>query len=320
MPDRADALRWGVLLPTLDPYRTARFPVLSAARRAEDLDFDSAWAGDHLVFYPPVLEATGVLCAAAAVTERITLGTSVVQVPLRRPVVLAKQIATLATLAPGRVCLGVGIGGENPEEYAAAGVDRSRRGRLLDDALAVLPGLLGGQAVDHRGAALDVTSPALEPACPTPVPILVGGRSEAATARAARFGTGWMPMWLSADQVGERRAALIRSVGEARPSPPVVMLLLCSVDPDAARAAERAAALLQQQYRLPWHVVERWTAYGPPERVAEFLLPYVDAGVDEFVLMPAGDDPVAEYDGFAAVRSLVAAARPQPSRVGREAP
>jgi alkanesulfonate monooxygenase SsuD/methylene tetrahydromethanopterin reductase-like flavin-dependent oxidoreductase (luciferase family) len=88
------------------------------------------------------------------------------------------------------------------------------------------------------------------------------------------------------------------------------MLLLVSVDHDEKRAAERAAGLLWRQYRLPWHVVERWTAYGSPERVAEFLAGYLDAGVDGFVLMPASADPLAEYDAFAEVRRLVAAARP----------
>jgi alkanesulfonate monooxygenase SsuD/methylene tetrahydromethanopterin reductase-like flavin-dependent oxidoreductase (luciferase family) len=312
-----------VLLPTLDPYRTLEFPVLAAARRAETLGFDSAWAGDHLVFPPPVLESMSVLAAAAAVTETITLGTSVLQVPLRRPVVLAKQIATLATLAPGRVCLGAGIGGENPDEYTAAGADRARRGKLLDDTLTVLPDLLGGRGVDYHGAALDVSSPPLEPVCDPPVPILVGGRSEAATARAARFGAGWMPMWLSAEQVSRRRAALLASADGLRPAPGVTMLLLASVDPDERRAADRAATLLWRQYGLPWHVVERWTAYGSPERVAEFLLPYLDAGVDGFVLMPAGEDPLAEYDAFAEVRRLVTDARAAVARrrpVGKGAP
>jgi probable F420-dependent oxidoreductase len=312
-----------VLLPTLDPYRTAEFPVLAAARRAEALGFDSVWVGDHLVFPPPILESMSVLAAAAAATETITLGTSVLQAPLRTPVVLAKQIGTLATLAPDRVCLGVGIGGENPDEYTAVGADRSRRGKLLDEVLTVLPDLLGGRAVSYRGSILDVESPPLEPAPAKPVPMLVGGRSEAATARATRFGTGWMPMWLSAERVGERRAALLAAADRMRPAPPVTMLLLCSVDSDETRAAERAATLLWRQYGLPWHVVERWTAYGSPERIAEFLLPYLDAGVDGFVLMPAGDDPVAEYDGFAEVRRLVADARtgaPQRRPAGRGTP
>jgi alkanesulfonate monooxygenase SsuD/methylene tetrahydromethanopterin reductase-like flavin-dependent oxidoreductase (luciferase family) len=300
-----------VLLPTLDPYRTAEFPVLAAARRAEALGFDSAWVGDHLVFRPPMLESMSALSAAAAVTETITLGTSVLQVPLRQPVVLAKQVATLATLAPGRVSLGVGIGGENPEEYTAVGADRSRRGKLLDEALTVLPDLLGGRAVEHHGAVLDVSAPPLEPPCTPPVPMLVGGRSEAATARATRFGTGWMPMWLSPEKVAAGRAALAAGADGVRPAPPVTMLLLASVDDDEKRAAERAAALLWRQYWLPWHVVERWTAYGSPERVAEFLTSYLDVGVDGFVLMPASDDPLAEYDRFAEVRRLVSGARPR---------
>ncbi|MGX6447953.1 LLM class flavin-dependent oxidoreductase, partial [Patulibacter sp. S7RM1-6] len=128
--------RVGVLLPTFDPYeRGGPWPVVAAARRAEEHGFDGVWAGDHLACRVPVLDAPSALAAAAAVTTRVTLGTSVLLLGLRAPAWAAKQLATVDALAPGRLVVGVGVGGEHPEEFAAAGVPASRRGALLDEAL-----------------------------------------------------------------------------------------------------------------------------------------------------------------------------------------
>src|SRR3954469_25437422 len=105
--------RWGVLLPTFDPLRTGRQPSPGeAARLAEDLGFDAVWVGDHLACPAPVLDAPTCLAAAAAVTNRIALGLSVMLLGLRRPAWAAKQLATIDALSGGRLRLGVGVGGE----------------------------------------------------------------------------------------------------------------------------------------------------------------------------------------------------------------
>jgi alkanesulfonate monooxygenase SsuD/methylene tetrahydromethanopterin reductase-like flavin-dependent oxidoreductase (luciferase family) len=156
----------GVLLPTFDPTSSGeRLPVVEAARLAEQLGFGALWAGDHLACPAPGLDAPGCLSAAAAVTERIALGFSVMLLGLRAPAWSAKQLATIDALAgPGRLRLGVGVGGEFPEEFAAAAVNVKQRGARLDDALNVLPDLLSGRPVDYEGRALSVHSPALLPA------------------------------------------------------------------------------------------------------------------------------------------------------------
>jgi alkanesulfonate monooxygenase SsuD/methylene tetrahydromethanopterin reductase-like flavin-dependent oxidoreductase (luciferase family) len=114
-------VKWGVRLPTSDPFGSGPPPVVAGARCAEDLGFDAAWVGDHLIACPPVLDAFCCLSAAAAVTSRAELGINVLQLGLRQPAWAAKQLATIEALAPGRLRLWVGAGGEYPDEFSAAG-------------------------------------------------------------------------------------------------------------------------------------------------------------------------------------------------------
>jgi alkanesulfonate monooxygenase SsuD/methylene tetrahydromethanopterin reductase-like flavin-dependent oxidoreductase (luciferase family) len=298
-----------VLLPTFDPLGQGTPPVVAAARRAEELGFDALWAGDHLVSHPPVLDAFCALAAAAAVTSRIELGISVLQLGLRQPAWAAKQLATVEALAPGRLRLGVGVGGEYPDEFLAAGVSRRTRGRRLDEMMRILPALLRGEAVDHPGPLAPVRVPGLRPAVSSPLPVSVGGRSDAALRRAAQYADQWMGMWLGAGTVrtcARRLEALAAAQG--RPAPTIAMLVLVNVDANAGAARRGAADLVQGQYQMPLQTVERWTAYGPPEAVAAVLREYTDAGVSEFVLMPASADALGQYERLAEVRELVAPA------------
>lgn len=299
--------RWGVLLPTFDPLRTGGWPpVAGAARLAEELGFDSVWAGDHLACPAPSLDAPTCLAAAATATSKVSLGLSVMLLGLRQPAWAAKQLATLQVLSGGRLALGVGVGGEFPDEFTAAGVDVHQRGARLDEALTVLPHLLGGEAVDHDGAALTLHTPRLQPAVELP-PILVGGRSDAAIRRAARAGDAWLPMWLTPDVLeerAERLSALAHDHG--RPTPSLALLIGVRVDDSAERAREEAAAHLQGQYGMPLGVVERWSALGEPGAVAEQLAAYRAVGVEEFVLMGLGGDPLHQYERLAGVRDAVA--------------
>lgn len=297
---------WGVYLPTLDSYRQGTPPAVEAARRAEALGFGTVWAGDHLVFHPPLLEAMCVLSAAAAVTTRVRLGLGVLMLPLRNLAWAAKQLTTVEALAPGRLALGVGVGGENPDEYEAAGVPRRERGRRLDEALSVLPDLLTGKPVDHPGPLLPLKSPALEPAPAVPPPLYVGGRSGAALERVARHGDAWLAMWHGPDTVAARRRRLAERAAElGRTAPGTAMLVFVNVNADPAVAREEAAALLWGQYRLPFEKVERYAALGPAERVAERLAEYRAAGVTEFALHAAAPDALAQYEAFTRVRELV---------------
>lgn len=306
LPTVTADLRWGVLAPTFDPYGTGPPPVVGAARRAEALGFDAVWVGDHLVGPAPVLDSLCALAAVAAVTSRVDLGVSVLQLGLRHLVWTAKQLATIDALAPGRLRLGVGVGGEFADEFVAAGVARASRGGRLDEMLGLLPALLRGEPLDHDGPYVQVRTPALLPALASPLPVSVGGRSEAALVRAARHADQWIGMWHGAATVarrGERLAELATQHG--RPVPGVAMVVLVNVNEDVELARGEVAAALDGQYRLPLQAVERWTALGPAEQVAKVLVDYRDAGVGELLLLPAAPDTIAQYERLAEVRRIV---------------
>jgi probable F420-dependent oxidoreductase len=305
--------RLGVLLPTFDPMRVGgRPPVVEAARAIERHGFDAAWVGDHLHCPAPVLDAPTALAAAAAVTERIALGLSVMLLGLRQPAWAAKQLTTVDALSGGRLVLGVGVGGEFPQEYSASGVPLARRGRRLDQILEALPDLLTSRSV-HLGSGFELDIPALEPAMAAPPPIFVGGRGEVALRRAARFGDAWLPMWLGPEQVAERAERLAELAAEhGRPRPKLALLAGVHVDHDPARARRTASAYIHGQYGMDLTRVERWTGLGEAERIADQLETYRSVGVEEFVLMPLTGDPLTQIERLAEVRDRLTASSVQP--------
>lgn len=303
----------GVLLPNFDAVRQGGPPqIVAAARLAEELGFDAAWVGDHLACPAPGLDAPACLAAAAAVTDRIALGFSVMLLGLRPPAWAAKQLVTLDVLSGGRLRLGVGVGGEFPDEFAAAGVEVRRRGARLDESLQVLPALLRGHPVDHHGRALTVTAPGLEPALDRLPPVYVGGRGEPALRRAARFGDVWLPMWLTPERVAQRRAQLAElAAGNGRPTPGTALLVGVNIDDDRGRARAQAEAHIRGQYRMDLQTVEHWTLLTSIDGAVEQLDAYRQAGVREFLLMPLGAEPLVQYERLAEVRARLTAGAPQ---------
>jgi probable F420-dependent oxidoreductase len=151
------------------------------ARRAEDLGFDSLWVVEHLLVAPPIyrvswLDPLEVLAFLAACTERVLLGTGIVVLPLRHPVMLAKEVASLAMLSGGRLVLGVGPGWYRAE-FEALGVDPAERGKRTDEMLEALRLLLSRPAVTFEGRFYQFRELTIEPRPPRLPPIWVAGGS-----------------------------------------------------------------------------------------------------------------------------------------------
>jgi probable F420-dependent oxidoreductase len=197
-------------------------------RLAEELGYDSAWCGEHVILpspkppgsslepTDPILDPVVWLAHVAATTSRIRLGTGILVLPQRNPVVLAKQASSLDALSGGRLLLGIGAGHLEPEMHAI-GVRLSERGARTDECLDVLRALwTAAGPVSFHGRFTDFDG--ME-AHPRPVqtggpPIVVGGRSPAAHRRAARRAQGWLGFRLAPEQAAEQVAGLRRAVDE----------------------------------------------------------------------------------------------------------
>jgi alkanesulfonate monooxygenase SsuD/methylene tetrahydromethanopterin reductase-like flavin-dependent oxidoreductase (luciferase family) len=295
----------GIALPSIDAFGHGS-PVVEVARAAERAGLDHVWVPDHLVFHRPILEATVALAVVAGATERIRLGSAILNPTLRSVTWLAKQLSTLATLAPDRLLLGVGLGGEYEPEFRAAGVDPGQRGKRLDEALRLVPRLMGGEAVEHRGL-YEVNCSGFAPVPVANPPLLIGGRGEAALRRAAQYGDAWLPMWLDPEQIASSRERLIGLAAEhERPAPGAALVAFVNVCADRTAGKAEAAELIERQYRMPFERVERWTLVGPVEEIAERLATYGEAGVDGFCISSATPRPLEQVERLAAVREALA--------------
>ena len=114
------------------------------AQQAEELGYDSIWAGDHISYRNPILDVVVALSTFAAVTKRITIGAGVVLLPLRHPSVVAKEFSSLDYVSGGRVILGVGVGGEGEKDFEAVGVPVRERGARTNEAMRALRALFSG--------------------------------------------------------------------------------------------------------------------------------------------------------------------------------
>lgn len=275
----------GLMLATVADTATGRVApdrVLAAARRAEAAGFDGVYLGDHLLHPHPILESIVTLSAVAAVTQRVRLGPCVLLAGLRHPVVLAKQLGTLAAFAPGRLRVGVGVGGEYPAEFEVAGVPLAERGKRMETVLRGVRSLLSG---DAEGAGLP-----FGPVAPD-VPFLLAGWKEVSLRRAAAHGDGWIGYLLKPGSFTRRRDFLLRCRAElGRAGEPFATGMLIPVHirgGPAGAAADAAAAAWGELTRAPARLPEHLFAAGEPAQVAEHLHRYWKAGCAEFMLAPA---------------------------------
>ncbi len=271
-------MKFGVCLPqygksvTLDDLR-------AIAEDAEAMGFDSVWVSDHIVtpghmqgsVGPMFMDAFVVLSHVSAITRRVKLGTTVMVVPYRNPLVAAKTISTLDVLSGGRVVLGVGAGGA-PDEFDALGVPESQRGSRTDEYLSVMIELWTTDPTDYQGRYVAFSGVRFGPK-PTQQPhppIWVGGRSDAALRRAVRFGQAWHPTSVALEALRERMSMLHElSYATGRERPPETTVHQ-AVDFSGGPAAYRETG-------------ERRLGHGSPELVIGDLDAYHGLGIETVV-------------------------------------
>lgn len=288
----AAGVRFGLALGAFADTVPSRNELVELARKAEAVGFDSIQVGDHVQWHAPILEATVLMAAFAAVTERVRIASDVIILPLRDPVLLAKTIASLDVLSGGRVIFGIGVGGDNPLEYAAMRVPLGERGSRANESLEIIRGLWAHERFSYEGRHFVIRDVAIAPRPLQPaIPIWVGGGSEAALRRAARYGDGWIAAFASVRKFARLSGDLrgfLREEGRAPDGFTLGVFLFAHVDDDAARARAAAARYVDQVYRLDGpRIVERFGAVGPVEACAAQALAYAEAGAGYVVLGPA---------------------------------
>jgi alkanesulfonate monooxygenase SsuD/methylene tetrahydromethanopterin reductase-like flavin-dependent oxidoreductase (luciferase family) len=247
------------------------------ARRAEARGFSSLGTIDRVAY--PNIEPLTALAAAAAVTERIGLATTVLLGPLREnPVALAKQAASIHSISGHRMTLGIGLGGRE-DDYAIAGIDTGTRGRDLDAMLERIWEVWKG---DEMG-----------PDTASHPRVLVGGAVEASFNRAARFGDGWIAAGAPPDQFAEWRQGFERAWSEAgrTEAPQNAALAYFSL---GEQAEEDARAYLTDYYAWLGEDTANFiagSAAKDAETVKQYLAAFEGAGCQELFLFPSSSDP-----------------------------
>jgi len=279
--------------------------VLDAARRAEALGLDGLVAGDHVTFHGYGNDGLITLAAIAAVTDSIELKTGVYLLPLRHPVPVALQVAQIDQLSLGRLVLGVGIGGEDPHEFLSCGIDPRTRGARTNEALQIIRRLWTEDNVSFNGRHFQLEDVTLYPKPLRPVPIYVGGRSDAAFVRAGRFGDGYTGIWQSIDRFRQAEDRIARASTAAGRQPGCIefgMQFWTSVGSNRAEARSLVSERMEAMYGVPFERFERYTPIGTAREIAEFILPYVEAGARHINLVPVQGGPEENVEQCAAIR------------------
>lgn len=313
--DAAVPLGIGPLLPTFDATGEGLQDPRIVAKEAEDLGFDHVWVGDHLSFHgSPWLESVIALTVIGTATERIGIGFSVLLPALRPAAWVAKQIATLETLLPDRLILGIGVGGEEPAEWEAVDVPLNERGARTDAFLAALGDLLAGRHVE-LDEPLSSKVPPLRPEIARP-PVWIGGRSTAALRRTVRFGDVWLGAFVDPPRIRAAGEEMAKNAAGPEAIPLRAVSAFVQVNPDRADAEAQAADYVGGIYGLPLERMRRYVIIGDVQEVAARLSEHLHAGASGLTLIPTCRRPWTQLESLAEVRRLVLRAADQPSEMG----
>jgi alkanesulfonate monooxygenase SsuD/methylene tetrahydromethanopterin reductase-like flavin-dependent oxidoreductase (luciferase family) len=305
----SDRVRVGLFADALEPTDGNPERLRATLAQVADAGVDHLCVGDHVSFFvgagsDALIRAASLLAVQAAL--RVYVG--VYLLPLRHPVTVARQLATVAQLAPGRLTLGVGIGGEDRHEIEICGVDPKTRGRRMDECLHILRLLADGVPVTFAGEFFALDEALILPAPLPSVPLVVGGRSDAAVRRAATLGDGWLGIWVSPRRYGAVRDHISCRAAEVGRDPSrfeYALNVWCGFADNHEAARELLATRMHDFYQMPFEPFERYSPCGTPEDVAEFLRPYVDAGCSIFNVIPCAEDDDRAIAAVSELRALL---------------
>ena len=266
----------------------------SQARWMEELGLEYLSSGEHFMRGNPpgaTQAALPLLAVAAGATERIRLLSSIILAPFYHPLMLAKFTTTLDIASGGRLTLGVGVGGEFPEEFEAAGLNVRQRGRRTNECLEALRRLWTEDRVSYQGRHFQLNDVTINPKptqSPHP-PVWVAGRRDAAMLRAVRYGDGWLPYFYSPQRYQEsveKIKDLAVQEGRDLSSFDWVFFPYISIYPSIEEAASVAAEALGGRYLYGGNfldIVRNYCLLGTVDQCIARLQEYIDAGARQIV-------------------------------------
>ena len=267
--------------------------VTTVARKCEEMGLHSLWVIDRIVY--DNLEPLTFLAAAAAVTKRIRLGTSVLLAGLRHPVLLAKTVGTLDFLSGGRVTLGIGFGSRE-NDFTAVGIPFEGRGSRAEEAVKLIKRLWTEDGVTHKGRFFQVENLTIAPKplqSPHP-PIWMGGAAEVVLKRAARLADGYICGSSAIGEfpaVWEKISSFARAAGRDPQRIEKAGLTFMAIDDNKTRAVEACAAYLKRYYGQVRMDVEKHLPVGPPEACAERIVSFFSRGLETVIIGLVVADP-----------------------------
>ncbi|HEX3246111.1 MAG TPA: TIGR03619 family F420-dependent LLM class oxidoreductase [Chloroflexota bacterium] len=291
---------------------TSPAEAIAAVQDAEAAGLDGLFTGDHVTFRGRGNDGLMNLALAAAHSQNLLLQTSVYLLALRHPTPVALQAALIDQLSGGNLILGVGVGGEDPSEWRACGVDPHTRGQRTEEGIQVLRSLWTQEQTTFHGRHFDLDEVQLRPK-PLQrggVPIWIGGRSEAALRRAARLCDGYVGIWISPRRLAEivtQHAQLAAEYGRADAPFTFGMQFWMGVDDDDQTARRKVAERMTATYNLPFESFERYVPFGSPRKIADAIAPYLEAGATHVNLQAAESSPLAAIEAVVKVRDALRA-------------
>lgn len=184
---------------------------------AESLGFDSVWVWDHLLLGSkkvfPVIDSLTTLASIGARTSKLKLGTSVLIMALRNPIVLSKVVSTIQYLTEGRFILGVAAGWYE-REFRAVGVNFKKRGAIFEESFQLLRQLLYQNDVSYSSENYNIAHATMEPKSEVPIPLLIGGYSDSVMNRVGKFGDGWVSYYYTPEGYADSWKKIAKSATE----------------------------------------------------------------------------------------------------------
>ena len=268
------------------PFDTAR-DYWRWVDRCEDGGVDSIWQTDRLVSKEAMLECMSTMAALAGHTEKIRFGMNVASIALRDPLLTAKQCATIDFLSDGRLLPAFGLGSALARDYSATGTQTKRRGKKADEALDLVARLWTENDVNFDGEFFQYEAASISPKPANPgIPLWIGGSSEVAMRRTAKYGTGWLGGIDTPEQaklvVAGIKSALLetgRSIDEDHYGASFLFRFGSPEDDVVATTAKGLAGRLKQS-------PDRYLVAGDASAMVGRIREFIDAGCQKFVMLP----------------------------------